>query len=65
MNRIYYRDAAAAVVVYDITRRDTLFQEADHWIKDVKESAPEYVTIALCGNKSDMYQNQEISLQEL
>lgn len=55
MNRIYYRDAAAAVVVYDITRRDTLFQEADHWIKDVKESAPEYVTIALCGNKSDMY----------
>ena len=65
INRIYYRDATAALVVYDITKRDTLFGEAEHWIKDLKENAPSNVIIALAGNKSDLYRKQEISLAEL
>ena len=65
INRIYYRDATAALVVYDITKRNTLFQEAEHWIKDLKENAPNGVIIALVGNKSDLYKKQEISLSEL
>ena len=65
INRIYYRDAAVALVVYDITKRDTLFHEAEHWIKDVRANAPPHIIIALCGNKSDLYQDQEVSLAEL
>ena len=65
INRIYYRDATAALVVYDITKRDSLFIEAEHWIKDIRENAPGHVIIALCGNKSDLYENQEVTLAEL
>ena len=55
INRIYYRDATAALVVYDITKKDTLFREAEHWIKDLRENAPPHVIIALVGNKSDLF----------
>ena len=58
INRIYYRDATAALVVYDITDRFSLFQEAEHYIKDIKENAPSNVIIALAGNKSDRYREQ-------
>ena len=65
INRIYYRDATAAIVVYDITKRNSLFIEAEHWIKDLKENAPPNVIIGLVGNKSDLFKYQEISLAEL
>ena len=65
INRIYYRDATAALVVYDITKKNTLFTEAEHWIKDLRDNAPPNVIIALVGNKSDLYADQEVSLAEL
>ncbi len=37
LNRLYYRDCTAALIVYDITNKSTLLQQADHWIRDVKE----------------------------
>ena len=55
INRIYYRDATAALVVYDITKQNTLTTEAAHWIKDLRENAPPHVIIALVGNKSDLF----------
>ena len=65
LNRIYYRDAVAALVVYDITKKETLQKEADHWIKDLKENAPSNVIIGLAGNKSDLFKKHEVSLAEL
>ena len=65
INRIYYRDATAALVVYDITKRNTLFGDAEHWIRDLRENAPGHIIIGLAGNKSDLYKKQEISLSEL
>ena len=55
LNRIYYRDCAAAIVVYDITKRNSLFTEALHYIKELKDLAPPGTIIGLAGNKSDLY----------
>ena len=56
INKIYYRDATAALVVYDITKKETLFHEAEHWIKDIRDNAPSNLILALAGNKSDLFE---------
>ena len=54
INRIYYRDASAALVVYDVTNPASLDVDALHWIKDLKANAPDHVILGLCGNKVDL-----------
>ena len=51
--------------MYDITRADTLHNEAVQWISDLKESAPAHLTIALTGNKCDLFDKQEVPVGEL
>ena len=65
LNRIYFRDAAAALVVYDVTSKNSLFAEAEYWIRDLQENSPPNVIIALAGNKSDLHDSQEVSQLEL
>ena len=51
--RSYYRGAAGALLVYDVTRRET-FEHLSGWLRDAREySSPELVVI-LVGNKCDM-----------
>ena len=57
MNRIYYRDASAALVVYDVTNRNSLYTEAEHWLRDVRTNAPEHVVIGMLGNKTDLVED--------
>jgi GTPase SAR1 family protein len=49
---LYFRKAAAVIVVYDITRSQT-FDEAKRWIKEIT-GAPEDVILVLTGSKSDL-----------
>ncbi|XP_052812841.1 uncharacterized protein LOC128240289 [Mya arenaria] len=50
---MYYRGAQAAVVVYDITNKNT-FERAVKWIKELKQQANSQIVIVLAGNKADM-----------
>ena len=56
---MYYRGAAAAIVVYDITRAAT-FKTLRNWIDELKAQGPKDIAIAIAGNKSDMKDNREI-----
>ena len=53
---MYYRNAQAALVVYDITK-PALFIKARHWVKELHEQALKDITIALVGNKYDLVEN--------
>lgn len=55
---MYYRNAQAAVVVYDVTKPAS-FIKARHWVKELQEQATKDIIIALCGNKLDLVQNEE------
>lgn len=50
---MYYRNAQAALVVYDITKPAS-FIKARHWVKELHEQASKDITIALVGNKFDL-----------
>ena len=62
--KIFYQNAAVAVLVYDITRRDSFDKLKNFWIKELKENAPSDIILAIAGNKSDDYENEVFSLKE-
>ena len=49
---MYYRGASAAVVVFDVTSRDS-FEGAKSWVKELQRRGEPNVVIALAGNKAD------------
>eukprot|EP00920_Eleutheroschizon_duboscqi_P014972 GHVT01034579.1.p1 GENE.GHVT01034579.1~~GHVT01034579.1.p1 ORF type:complete len:215 (+),score=17.93 GHVT01034579.1:749-1393(+) len=62
ITRSYYRGAAGALLVYDITRRDT-FNHLTRWLDEVRQNSNPYMTIMLIGNKSDL-ERREVSTEE-
>ncbi|KDE05907.1 GTP-binding protein ypt5 [Microbotryum lychnidis-dioicae p1A1 Lamole] len=54
---MYYRNAHAAVVVYDITSAPSL-QKAKNWIAELQRQADPGITVCLAGNKLDLAETQ-------
>ncbi|KAF2101703.1 Rab5-like protein ypt51 [Rhizodiscina lignyota] len=50
---MYYRNAQAALVVYDITKASSL-TKAQHWVAELQRQASPGIVIALVGNKFDL-----------
>jgi len=62
--RLFYQNAAAAILVYDITRKETFIQLQNYWIKEIKDNASPDIILAIAGNKSDEYEKEEVTLDE-
>ncbi|KAJ2745206.1 GTP-binding protein of the rab/ypt [Coemansia sp. BCRC 34301] len=60
---MYYRNAAAAVVVYDITQAAS-FERAKSWIKELQRQAEPSIVIALAGNKTDLADRRTVAKEE-
>merc|ERR1712216_671622 len=60
---MYYRGAAAAVVVYDITNADS-FQRAKSWVKELQRQGSPNIVIALAGIKYDLAQKRKVDTSE-
>lgn len=60
---MYYRGAAAAIVVYDITKKDS-FNGAKSWVKELQRRGDPNVVIALAGNKADMETKRKVQTEE-
>lgn len=57
LNRMYIRDAHAAIIVYDVTNAES-FENAEKWIEEVTEAAPSECIMVLVGNKMDANPNK-------
>eukprot|EP00997_Jenningsia_sp_PLL12_P006259 NODE_2803_length_863_cov_108.836609_g2315_i0.p1 GENE.NODE_2803_length_863_cov_108.836609_g2315_i0~~NODE_2803_length_863_cov_108.836609_g2315_i0.p1 ORF type:complete len:194 (+),score=28.90 NODE_2803_length_863_cov_108.836609_g2315_i0:78-659(+) len=60
---MYYRGAAAAIVVYDITNHDT-FIRAKQWVNELKRRGDQNIVIALAGNKVDLAEKRQVETAE-
>lgn len=63
VTRSYYRGAAAAVLVYDITKRST-FENLDRWLADCRALASPHLVVVLVGNKVDKEDEREVEYEE-
>jgi len=60
---MYYRGAAAALVVYDITSVDS-FTGAKTWIEELQRQGSADIIIGLAGNKCDLEERREVSADD-
>ena len=61
LTTMFYKDANAAVLVYDITRKDSFEQLEEYWTKQIKENSPSDIILAVCGNKSDLIEKEDVN----
>jgi len=63
ITRSYYRDAAGALLVYDITRRES-FNHLTRWLEEARQNGNPNMTIMLIGNKCDLEHRRAVSTKE-
>ncbi|KAI4382401.1 hypothetical protein MLD38_008373 [Melastoma candidum] len=49
----YYRGAVGALLVYDVTKRQT-FDNVQRWLRELRDHADSNIVIMMAGNKSDL-----------
>lgn len=59
----YIRDSSVAVVTYDVTNRAS-FLNTSNWIEDVRSERGPDVVIMLVGNKTDLSDRRQVSVEE-
>ncbi len=59
----YYKGAHGALIVYDITRKDS-FDSVEKWLSDLKNNGEEKMVIMAIGNKCDMVNERVISTED-
>ena len=61
---MYYRGAAAVVIVYDITSLES-FEGAKLWVSEIKRLGDSDCIISIIGNKSDLQDNRKVSVKKV
>jgi len=56
---IYYRDANGALLVYDITDRES-FNKVRHWVKELRKIVGKSIAIVIAGNKADLMKTRQV-----
>ena len=65
INKIFYQDASIAILVFDITRKDTFEALKNYWYLELRDNSPKDIIIAIAANKCDLYEYEEVSHDEV
>ena len=63
ITRSYYKSAACVFIVYDISDKKS-FNDVEIWLKDCREICFKSVLIYLIGNKSDLEDKRQVTIEE-
>ena len=64
LTKFFYKDAAIAILVYDITRRDSFEEVRKYWYEQLKTCGEKNIVIGLAGNKCDMFDKEAVTEEE-
>ena len=62
--KMFFKDAAVALLVYDITSKNSFIEMKDYWANSIKENGPKQMIMYIVGNKSDLYEREAIREEE-
>lgn len=60
LTKMFYKDAGAAILVYDITSQTSFEELKTYWANQVKENAPKKIVLAVAANKSDLIDSEQV-----
>ena len=60
LTKFFYKDAAIAILVYDITQKNSFESIKSYWYEQVKENGEKTFVLGIVGNKSDLYEQEEV-----
>jgi len=63
VTRSYYRGAVGALILYDVTSRDS-YNNLPTWLQDAREQAWKDISIIAVGNKCDLKEERKVSFLE-
>ena len=64
VTKMFYKDANAAILVYDITSKNSFDGLKNYWVKEVKDSSQRNVILVILGNKSDLFDKEQVDNEE-
>ena len=64
LTKFFYKDAAIAILVYDITRRDSFEEVKKYWYEQLKTCGEKDLIIGIAGNKCDMFDKEAVTEDE-
>ena len=64
--KIFYKDAKAIVLVYDVTSEKSFHEIKEYWYKQIKELEGQNsnTVIAIAANKYDLYEEKQVSNED-
>ena len=62
--QIFYMDAKAIILVYDITSRNSFESIKNTWYEEVKKNCKQNPILAVVANKAELYESQMVSHDE-
>lgn len=65
LNKLFFKDAKIAVIVFDITKRSTYEELCSFWYNYIKEVCGNNVVLAIAENKADLYETEQVSEEEV
>lgn len=64
ITRQYFRNSQGAIIVFDITRRET-FDNVKSWINELNTYGEKDTSIIVVGNKSDLDEKREVPMKDI
>ena len=64
LTKMFYKDANAAVLVFDITRKDSFEELQNYWAQQIKECSPPQIILAVAANKSDLIGKEAVDEEQ-
>ena len=61
---LFYKDALICILVYDITKKKSFENIQSYWHFSVTENGVKGIILGVAGNKSDLYENEQVTEKE-